>query len=81
MPTSWQRVTELFEQALDQSPEQRAAFVQTACAGDGELRREVESLLAEHQAEDGFLESPAIAAVAERIGDDSGRPQGGDDPY
>ena len=64
---SWQRVTELFEQALEQPPEKRAHFLQSGCAGDTELLREVQSLLAEHVAEEGFLESPAIAAVADQI--------------
>src|SRR2546422_9432779 len=64
---SWQRVTELFEQALERSPEERSEFLESACAGDADLLREVESLLAQHDAETGFLESPAVAAVADQI--------------
>ena len=66
---SWQRVTELFEQALEQSPEKRAEFVKSVCAGDADLLREVESLLAQHDAETGFLESPAVAVIADQIAD------------
>ncbi len=77
MPASWQQVTELFEQALEQSPDTRAAFLKSACAGDADLLREVGSLLAEHEAEDGFLESPAIAAVADEIADHNGDPSAG----
>jgi hypothetical protein len=36
--------------ALDREPARRAAFLDEACAGDEELRKEVESLLA-HRAE------------------------------
>src|SRR2546425_4250565 len=57
---SWQRVTELFEQALERAPEERSEFLKSACAGDYVLLREVESLLAQHDADTGFLESPAV---------------------
>src|SRR2546428_6816921 len=66
---SCQRVTELFEQALERAPDRRAAFLKSACAGDDVLLREVESLLAQHDADSGFLESPAVAAVADEIGE------------
>jgi len=64
---SWERVSVLFEEALEQPPEKRADFLKSGCAGDADLLREVQSLLAEHEAEEGFLESPAIAAVADQI--------------
>lgn len=67
---SWQRVTELFEQALELPPDARAQFLKSACGDDVDLLREVESLLAEHEAEAGFLESPAVAAVADQLADD-----------
>ena len=41
----WRQVGELFNQALEQPPEHRAAWVERATGGDAELRREVESLL------------------------------------
>jgi len=64
---SWQRVTELFEQALEHPSDERAPFLKSACAGDDVLLREVESLLAQHDADTGFLESPAVAAVASAV--------------
>jgi serine/threonine protein kinase/tetratricopeptide (TPR) repeat protein len=42
-----QRVSELFLQASELDPEQQDAFLHEACAGDAELRAEVESLLAQ----------------------------------
>ena len=78
-PPTWQRVTELFEQALERAPEKRAEFLKSACAGDPDLLQEVVSLLAEHEAETGFLESPAVAAVAAQIAEDSGDLQPGEE--
>jgi len=57
---AWQRVRALFQSALEQPPETRAAFLSTACAGDEAVLREVESLLAAHVAAGGFLETPAF---------------------
>ena len=68
---SRQRVTELFDQALEHAPDSRSEFLKSACAGDTVLLREVESLLAEYDADTGFLESPAVAAVADQIGEDT----------
>lgn len=42
----WRQVRDLFERALDLPPEQRAAFLDDACADDSGLRVEVDSLLA-----------------------------------
>jgi serine/threonine protein kinase len=42
----WQRVEEIVHRALDCEPAEREAFIDSACGGDTELRREVESLLA-----------------------------------
>src|SRR3989475_626737 len=68
---SWQRVTKLFDEALERAPEERSEFLKSACAGDRDLLREVESLLAEHESEVSFLESPAVEAVADQIAGDA----------
>jgi serine/threonine protein kinase/tetratricopeptide (TPR) repeat protein len=44
-PERWQRVNQLFLDAVDRPPAARAAWLDEQCAGDDELRREVESLL------------------------------------
>src|ERR1700752_4285913 len=54
----WQRVKEVFEAAFESGPAVRTAFLAQACAGDDELRREVESLLAAHDADSGFMNNP-----------------------
>jgi hypothetical protein len=44
--TRWRRIETLFHQAAEMDPASRNAFVEQACAGDRELRAELDSLLA-----------------------------------
>ncbi|MGH9928387.1 MAG: serine/threonine-protein kinase, partial [Pyrinomonadaceae bacterium] len=55
----WQRVKELFEATSERGPAERAAFLAQAGAGDEEVRREVESLLAAHDSDTAFMNEPA----------------------
>jgi tRNA A-37 threonylcarbamoyl transferase component Bud32 len=49
----------IFEAALDcGTPQERAAYLDKACAGQPELRRRIEELLAAHNQATGFLENP-----------------------
>jgi serine/threonine protein kinase/WD40 repeat protein len=41
----WEEIKKVFNGAMEKPPAERAAFVEQACAGDAELRSEVESLL------------------------------------
>jgi serine/threonine protein kinase len=52
----------LFAQALDKDPQERAAFLDGACAGDAVLRGNVESLLSAYDAGQ-FLERPAATSA------------------
>ena len=45
----WERTKELLEQALCLAPEERQAYLESACGADADLRMEVESLIAAHQ--------------------------------
>ncbi len=45
----------------------RAAFIEQACGEDQSLRGEVESLLAQAQSTDGFLEAPAVDMAARNL--------------
>jgi len=56
---SWEQVKELLADALERSPEERAAFLDRACAGDEALRAELESLLPDAATEERFLVTPA----------------------
>jgi non-specific serine/threonine protein kinase/serine/threonine-protein kinase len=71
----WQRVKELFQDAVLRAPDTSAAFLDESCADDAELRREVESLLAAHREAGGFLSRPAILDPdpAEGAGEDGTR--------
>ena len=40
-PEIWRRVEEVCQQALELNESRRADFLQSACSGDDELRREV----------------------------------------
>jgi hypothetical protein len=62
-PEHWQQVKELFEAALERGPAQRAAFLAQASVGDQEIRREVESLLAAHDGDSGFINKPVGSAT------------------
>ena len=44
-PERWQRLRELFEAAVGLGPAERSSYLERACGGDAELRREVEALL------------------------------------
>ncbi|MEE8526747.1 MAG: serine/threonine-protein kinase, partial [Thermoanaerobaculia bacterium] len=57
-PQRWQQVKGIFEQALEHAADQRTAFLEAACSGDAELRREVESLLAADAESDSAFDRP-----------------------
>ena len=65
MSDRWIDVEAILRAALARAPHERPAFVADACAGDSELRLEVESLLAHDAASDQFLSTPAAALIAE----------------
>ena len=57
----WEQIKGVLHQAMQRPPEQRAVFLDQACAGDSSLRREVESLLAaDDQARSSFLQAPPL---------------------
>src|SRR5262245_38701200 len=45
-PERWQKIDNVLAAALEREPEERSSFLDAACVGDSNLRREVESLLA-----------------------------------
>jgi len=63
-PQDWTRVEPLYYAALERQPESRAAFLDEACAGNEELRREVDSLLLSAAQAGTFLATPVMEAVA-----------------
>jgi hypothetical protein len=79
----WSQVERLFNQALERPPSDRKAFLEKACSHDGDLRKEIESLLEYHQRAADFIETPAMDLEArklarDQLADASGRQVG---PY
>ncbi|HYE74745.1 MAG TPA: serine/threonine-protein kinase, partial [Blastocatellia bacterium] len=64
-PERIKQIKELFQAALECEPQARAAFLAEACAGDEDLRREVESLLIWETQAENFIEKPALKVAAE----------------
>lgn len=63
-PDRWQKIERLCNAALERNTSQREVFLTEACKGDEELRREVESLLAQEKPAEQFLESGAAEVAA-----------------
>ena len=63
----WQKIRDLFDAAQTLEPEKRGAFLDAACAGDEDLRGEIERLLASFESDASFMEKPAIEEVASLI--------------
>lgn len=57
---TWQQLKSIFQAVLELKPDERAAVVTKACAGDAGLRNRVDQLLASHDESGDFLASPAF---------------------
>jgi serine/threonine protein kinase/Tol biopolymer transport system component len=60
----WEQIERLYHAALERGPDAREAFLDEACVGDEDLRREVAGLLACDIPSDSFIRSPAIEIAA-----------------
>jgi eukaryotic-like serine/threonine-protein kinase len=67
MNERWQQVERIFHAARGLDKTTRAEVLAKECAGDGNLRGEVEKLLAQADQARSFLETPAIEVVAEAL--------------
>src|SRR5436190_20562628 len=59
----WEQIKHIYNQALARDPEHRPAYITLACAGDEELRHEVDSLLAAGAGEDTLLDKGAASGA------------------
>src|SRR5215813_3542849 len=57
-PERWRQVEEIFQAALDLSPEDRTRYVSEVCASDTDLKRDVESLLSQYDSAGELLDEP-----------------------
>ena len=58
-PERWDRLKEVFLEAVQQPAAERRAWLAKACSGDEEMRSEAEALLDAHDSDPGFLEEAA----------------------
>jgi serine/threonine protein kinase/tetratricopeptide (TPR) repeat protein len=66
-PERWEQIKEIFQAALEREPQQRAVFLGQACAGDDDLRVEVESLLVADAETDQPVDRPALSGSAKLL--------------
>lgn len=66
----WQQIDRIFEAALARPAGERAAFLDQACAGNAELRAEVESLIA-HEDPGDFMEAPPFQDATHVLAEDA----------
>src|SRR5258706_6306242 len=66
-PERWQQVEDVLQGALDRAPQERVAFLEQACAGDGELHAEASSVVRAYDAATDFIEEPAMVGNARVI--------------
>src|SRR5215470_8199194 len=57
----WRQVDKIFHDLIEQTPEQRTAFLDRLCVDDPSLKKEVEELIQAYERSGTFLDSPAAA--------------------
>lgn len=68
MPSPSPRLRDVFEHARNLPPDERPAYLDAACAGDGSLRAEVDGLLAAHDDAPDFLDRLAGRVLPDALG-------------
>ena len=79
MTLSLQHIERLYHAALELGESEREAFLDAECAGDEDLRREVDSLLFYSKYAERFIESPALETVAKQLASEHSDDQAGGD--
>lgn len=64
---NWQKIREIFDVAVGCKPDERKSYIKKACRGDNTLLREVKALLSSFERAESFMETPAVAKVADII--------------
>jgi serine/threonine-protein kinase len=75
-PERWKKLDALFHEVLELQGEARAAHLAKMCGDDGQLRAEAERLLAAHERESSFIDSPIFAEDAALTDDGDESPVG-----
>jgi len=66
-PEQADKVFEIFQAAVELNERDRADLLDRECAGEAELRRDVEALLTSDKRAEGFIESPAFEQTLEWV--------------
>ena len=66
-PVRWQRIEQLYREALERDANERAAFLAEACVDDSGLLREVEELLRYDGTAGNFIQDNALAVAAQAL--------------
>src|SRR4030095_6690165 len=69
-PKRWQEIDRIFAAALERDAAERPAFLDEACGGDAQLRKEVESLI-EHIVPDYLAAGPAAGEATRLLAHDT----------
>ncbi len=64
-PDRWREIERVYHLARERPADQRAAFLEHACGGDPDLRREVESLLRHAEGAEEYLKAGVMEAAAQ----------------
>jgi eukaryotic-like serine/threonine-protein kinase len=75
-PERWQQLKQIFQSALERDPAERPAFLNQACDGDAELRREVESLISSHDEAGESIEMMGAEAATRMLSADQSSIEG-----
>jgi serine/threonine protein kinase/ankyrin repeat protein len=60
MNAEWERVNQLFHEAMERADKEREEFIARASQNDPALQREIQSLIAAYEEDDGFFDNPAL---------------------
>ncbi len=71
----YRQIDKCLEEAMERHTGERQAFLDGACAGDEELRKEVESLLKAYEQVGDFIEDSAMKVAAKAMADVTQRRQ------
>jgi eukaryotic-like serine/threonine-protein kinase len=63
----WHEIETLYNSACERKPEERRAYLESACGGDESLRLEVESLLAQEELAANFLETDESTTLGNAV--------------
>jgi serine/threonine-protein kinase len=68
MAANLQQIEDLFHRAMDVGPEERSRYLDEVCDQDGNLRREVDSLIAAYESSSGLLDEGAVTLAMRVLG-------------